>query len=120
MAVGKPSNSPESGDSACGKTCLLDTWENDRYEETPYRPTVFHTTMKQMEVPDRPGETFIMSMWDTAGQEEYVHARTIAYPNTHVLLIAFDVSNHASLDNVKEVWSKELERPELVDVPVGV
>ena len=109
-----------SGDSACGKTCLLDTWENDRYKESPYRPTVFHTTMKQMTRPDRPGETFIMSMWDTAGQEDYVHARTISYPNTNVLLIAFDISRPDSLVNVKEVWSKELERPELTDVPVGV
>lgn len=33
-----------------------------------------------------------LSLWDTAGQEEYSKLRSISYPFTDIFLIVFDVS----------------------------
>ena len=39
------------GDGAVGKTCLMDVFEKGEFVEMPYRPTVFHNTVKSVEDP---------------------------------------------------------------------
>ena len=51
-------------------------------------PTVFETTLKQMQVEDN---TIEFTLWDTAGQEDYDKLRPLSYANKHVVLICFSV-----------------------------
>ena len=65
------------------------------------------------------GTMFNMQLWDTAGQEEFSEARKVCYKGCNVLLIAFNIANPDSFDNVKNVWIKEAKSDGLNGAPVG-
>merc|ERR1711934_1177449 len=94
------------GDGAVGKTCLMDVFEKGEFVEMPYRPTVFHNTVKSVEDPTTK-EQFNLQLWDTAGQEEYEEARKTCYQGTSILLIGFSMAEPDSLANVETLWAKE-------------
>lgn len=54
------------------------------------------------------GQTIELSLWDTAGQEDFDRLRSLSYADTHVVLICFSVSlmepnaEERSLDGVKQ------------------
>ena len=56
------------GDGAVGKTALCSTFVNNQFPQD-YIPTVFDNFSRLQTVD---GEQVTMSIWDTAGQEEYV------------------------------------------------
>ncbi|XP_061417021.1 rho-related GTP-binding protein RhoF-like [Lethenteron reissneri] len=93
------------GDGACGKTSLLMVYAKGAFPEK-YTPSVFEkfsTTValnKNTVVP--------LSLWDTSGQEDYDRLRPLAYHDTHVILICFDVTSPDSLDNVFSKWAPEV------------
>ncbi len=89
------------GDGAVGKTCIfIRFFHNYSYQtnEFPsdYVPTIFDNYTATV---NQDGNTISLSLWDTAGQEEYSRLRTVAYPNTDVFLIIFDVTSASSFDN---------------------
>ena len=49
----------------------------------------------------------ILRISDTAGQEEYEHVRRLAYPGTDVLIIAFNIMERDSFDNITNIWIKD-------------
>ena len=51
-----------------------------------------------------------VEIWDTAGQEALEALRMMAYPGTQVLLIAFDLSEPISLENVEQHWIQEFRQ----------
>jgi len=105
------------GDGACGKTCLLHRFKEDKFQHG-YVPTIFGNSEKEMEHPEKPGEMFKMQLWDTAGQEDYETTRTLCYPGTNVLLVAFNVVFPDSFANIKKVWIPESKREGLKGVPI--
>ena len=89
------------GDGAVGKTCIFIRyafWVSYTTNEFPadYIPTIFDNYTATVQYNQ---QTVSLSLWDTAGQEEYNRLRTVAYPNTDVFLIIFDVTSPASFDN---------------------
>lgn len=51
-----------------------------------------------------------LTLWDTAGLEDYARLRPLAYANANIVLIGFSIDKPCSLDNVKDKWSKEASR----------
>uniref|UniRef100_A0A6B2LHW4 Uncharacterized protein n=1 Tax=Arcella intermedia TaxID=1963864 RepID=A0A6B2LHW4_9EUKA len=49
-----------------------------------------------------------MSLWDTAGQEDYDRIRPLSYSETDVFLVCFSVINATSFANVKTKWWPEI------------
>ncbi|XP_075430210.1 transforming protein RhoA-like [Ascaphus truei] len=94
------------GDEACGKTCLLIVFSKDEFPEV-YVPTVFENYVADIEVDNRQVE---LALWDTAGQEDYDPVRTLAYPDTDVILMCFSIDNPDSLGNIIEKWTPEVKR----------
>lgn len=43
-----------------------------------------------------------LSLWDTAGQEDYDRLRPLSYPESDVVLMCFSVDSASSLDNLTE------------------
>ena len=107
------------GDGACGKTCLLDRFEKKEFIDDVYTPTVFHNTSVEMAHPEKPGSTFKMQLWDTAGQEEFEEARKVCYRGSNVVIVAFDIAvPHSLTSDIEAVWLKELQTMDLKGTPV--
>jgi Rho family protein len=50
-----------------------------------------------------------LSLWDTAGQEEFDRLRSLSYDNTHAIMLCFSVDSPQSLENVETKWKNEIE-----------
>ncbi|KAJ3277096.1 hypothetical protein HDV01_000148 [Terramyces sp. JEL0728] len=93
------------GDGACGKTSLLLAFSKGTFSEQ-YVPTVFDNSVVDVKVD---GQQYELSLWDTAGQEDYDRLRPLSYSDTHVVLICFSIINPDSLENITEkVWHSEV------------
>ncbi len=53
-------------------------------------PTVFENYVHNMSLPD--GRSLELSLWDTAGQEDFDKLRSLSYSDTHCVVICFSVS----------------------------
>jgi Ras family protein A len=74
--------------------------------------TVFDNYVADIEVD---GKHVELGLWDTSGSEDYDRFRPLSYPDSHVILICFSISNPDSLDNVQEkVRSKLLNTSVLI------
>ncbi|KAL3281108.1 hypothetical protein HHI36_004331 [Cryptolaemus montrouzieri] len=93
------------GDGIVGKTCLLISYTQNRFPEE-YVPTVFEHYGQEITVDD---EHYNMTLWDTAGQEDYERLRPLSYPNTDCFLVCFSVDQGlASYENVITKWVPEV------------
>ena len=54
------------------------------------------------------GQAVNLSLWDTAGQEDYSSLRPLSYPQTDVFLLCFSVISRVSFANVVSSWIPEL------------
>ncbi|KJA18060.1 hypothetical protein HYPSUDRAFT_145562 [Hypholoma sublateritium FD-334 SS-4] len=103
------------GDGACGKTSLLNVFTRGFFTQV-YEPTVFENYVHDIYVDEQLVE---LSLWDTAGQEEFDRLRSLSYAETHVIMICFSVDNPVSLENVESKWLDEiLEHCPGVKVPL--
>ncbi|CEP18046.1 hypothetical protein [Parasitella parasitica] len=104
-------------DGACGKTCLLSVFCKGFFPRD-YIPTIFDNSVKDVIVDS---ETVVAELWDTAGQEDFDRLRTLSYPDSDVVLIAFSVDVPESLENITEKWMPEVKRycPDLPFLLVG-
>ncbi|KAF9478286.1 hypothetical protein BDN70DRAFT_860383 [Pholiota conissans] len=92
------------GDGACGKTSLLNVFTRGFFTQV-YEPTVFENYVHDIYVDEQLVE---LSLWDTAGQEEFDRLRSLSYAETHVIMICFSVDNPVSLENVESKWLDEI------------
>ncbi|KAF8633254.1 hypothetical protein AX15_001446 [Amanita polypyramis BW_CC] len=92
------------GDGACGKTSLLNVFTRGFFTQV-YEPTVFENYVHDIYVEDQLVE---LSLWDTAGQEEFDRLRSLSYAETHVVMICFSIDNPTSLENVESKWLDEV------------
>lgn len=60
-----------------------------------------------------------MSIWDTAGQEDYDRLRPMSYPGTDLFLVTFSVVSRESYLNVESKWLPEL-RYHCPNVPIYI
>jgi len=93
------------GDGACGKTSLLNVFTRG-YFPSVYEPTVFENYVHDVFVDDKYVE---LSLWDTAGQEEFDRLRSLSYDNTHAVMLCFSVESQQSLENIESKWKQEIE-----------
>ncbi|CAD6580538.1 MAG: Rho GTPase [Alectoria sarmentosa] len=92
------------GDGACGKTSLLNVFTRG-YFPTVYEPTVFENYVHDIFVDNVHIE---LSLWDTAGQEEFDRLRSLSYDDTHTIMLCFSVDSTDSLENVESKWVGEI------------
>ncbi|CDU25396.1 probable Rho3-GTP binding protein [Sporisorium scitamineum] len=95
------------GDGVCGKTSLLFVLIKHEFPQT-YEPTVFENYVHIMQ-PSPSGPTVELTLWDTAGQEEFDKLRSLSYADTHVVVLCFSTDNPVSLENVESRWLPEIK-----------
>ncbi|GAN09302.1 GTP-binding protein rho3 [Mucor ambiguus] len=93
------------GDGACGKTSLLNVFTRGFFPQV-YEPTVFENYVQDVEVD---GKLVELSIWDTAGQEEFDRLRSLSYNDTHVIIVCYSIDNRDSLENISNRWIEELQ-----------
>jgi len=93
------------GDGAVGKTCLLAAYSGKPFD-LAYVPTIFENYTTEVTIGDK---VVRLSLWDTAGQEEYDRIRIMSYVNVHCFIVAFSVVDSITYRNVKERWIPELQ-----------
>ena len=105
------------GDGAVGKSCILVCYTTGQYPGE-YVPTIFDNYSANAMVDDK---QYQLSLWDTAGQEDYDRLRPLSYPNTDCFIVCYDTTNRTSLSNVEKKWLPELQKycPEAPIVLVG-
>ncbi|XP_075211070.1 rho-related GTP-binding protein RhoN-like [Lycorma delicatula] len=94
------------GDSKCGKTCLIQRFESDKFSEV-YTPTGFEKYAMTYSVGDYRTN---FSIWDTSGAVAYDSVRPLAYQDVRVFLLCFRVSDPVSLDNAVSKWYPEIRQ----------
>jgi Rho family protein len=106
------------GDGGCGKTCLLISYSRGEFP-TAYVPTIFENYITEVESADK--KSVELTLWDTAGQEEYDRLRPLSYQNVNVMLVCYSVGSLISLNNVKEKWAPEVAHfcPDVPIILVG-
>jgi Ras-related C3 botulinum toxin substrate 1 len=105
------------GDGAVGKTCLLAAYSGKPFDPA-YVPTIFENYTTEVTFGDK---VIRLSLWDTAGQEEYDRIRIMSYVNVQCFIVAFSVVDSITYRNVKERWIPELQHysPETPVLLVG-
>jgi Rho family protein len=92
------------GDGAAGKTSLLNVFTRGFFPAV-YEPTVFENYIHDIFID---GQQVELSLWDTAGQEEFDRLRSLSYSDTHVIMVCFAVDSPDSLENVQSKWVGEI------------
>lgn len=92
------------GDGACGKTSLLNVFTRGYFPHV-YEPTVFENYIHDIFID---GQQVQLSLWDTAGQEEFDKLRSLSYNDTNCVILCFSVDSPDSLENVKTKWVGEV------------
>ncbi|KAI5139027.1 hypothetical protein NEAUS03_1869 [Nematocida ausubeli] len=95
------------GDGGCGKTCLLIKYTEDRFEKD-HNVTVFEN--KEVPYLDRAtGTTYMLNIWDTAGQDDFDRIRKLCYIDTQLVLICFALNKPESFKNIEGRWKEEVD-----------
>ncbi|EON67667.1 rho family, other [Coniosporium apollinis CBS 100218] len=68
-------------------------------------PTVFENYVHDIFIDNVHVE---LSLWDTAGQEEFDRLRSLSYDDTHAIMLCFSVDSPESLENVETKWVGEI------------
>lgn len=92
------------GDGACGKTSLLNVFTRGYFPKV-YEPTVFENYIHDIFVDNK---HITLSLWDTAGQEEFDRLRSLSYSDTDTIMLCFSVDSRDSLENVQHKWVGEI------------
>ncbi|KAJ7631309.1 cell division control protein 42 [Mycena polygramma] len=92
------------GDDGVGKTCMLISHTKNIFP-SEYIPTVFESWAVTVMIGEK---AYQLGFWDTCDKDEYERLRPLSYPQTDVFLVCFEVTSHASFENVKTKWFPEL------------
>ncbi|KAG5682534.1 hypothetical protein PVAND_011881 [Polypedilum vanderplanki] len=105
------------GDGAVGKTCMLISYTQNEFP-VEYVPTVFDNHACTITVDNK---EYSLTLWDTAGQEDYERLRPLSYPNTDCFLLCYSMDSRTSFENVSSKWNPEIRHfsPHVPIVLVG-
>ncbi|KAI8099666.1 GTP-binding protein Rho3 [Halteromyces radiatus] len=92
------------GDGSIGKSSILNVFTKGFFPQV-YEPTVFENYVHEMTVD---GQTLELSLFDTAGQEEFDRLRSLSYADTHVVMMCYAVDSLDSLENIPNRWMEEV------------
>lgn len=95
------------GDTAVGKTCLVNRYCRNLYDRD-YKATIgVDFEVERFRILD---QEFNMQIWDTAGQERFKCMAQSYYRGAHVIILVFDLTSIKTLHNTKQWLEEALEQ----------
>ena len=94
------------GDSGVGKTSVIMTYVDGAYPREGV-PGKFPSCSVLVTLDD---EQVTLLPADTNGRKEYIQDRTLAYKDSGVIILCYDIMNRPSFDNIKKKWIAELDK----------
>ena len=93
------------GEVAVGKTSLINIFIDPNFNKniSPTLSPSYLTKLVEYE-----NKTFLLSIWDTAGQEQYRAMNKIFIKNSNIILFIYDITNKSSLKELS-FWIKYVE-----------
>ncbi|KAJ3129290.1 GTP-binding protein Rho1 [Nowakowskiella sp. JEL0407] len=102
------------GDGGCGKTAMLMVYSGQSFPEE-HTPTIFENFITY--IPLKNKHRVQLSLWDTAGQEDYDRLRPLSYPDSDVVILCFSVDSRLSFWHIEDKWIPEINHF-LLDIPI--
>lgn len=93
------------GDSAVGKTKLVERFLMDKYQ--PQQQSTYALTLFAYEA-DIDGEKVPVGIWDTAGQERFKSLHPAYYHRANACILAFDIKRQKTYQHLDK-WYRELQ-----------
>ena len=95
------------GNSGVGKTCISSRYINEKYSESEGSTVGASYFQKFLEID---GKNIQLDIWDTAGQEKYRSMGKMFYKDAYIVIFVYDITDHKSFDDLKNVWYDELKK----------
>lgn len=102
-SMSSPEVTSQQSSKHAASTCQPDTTSPDNPSHS--EPTVFENYVHDIFIDNTHVE---LSLWDTAGQEEFDRLRSLSYDDTHAIMLCFSVDSPDSLENVESKWVGEI------------
>ena len=93
------------GESSVGKTCIINKFCKNIFEEKVESTLGANYSQKQIEIN---GRKIRLDLWDTAGQEKYRAIGRHFYKESYIVCLVYDITNKESFEKIKEIWYPEL------------
>jgi small GTP-binding protein len=107
------------GDGAVGKTCLINRYTEEGFNEN-YQPTLgVNIVMKKLEIEEYKIQ---LAIWDIAGQDKYDLTRKMFLEGCAGNLLVYDITRAATFDRTQSKWLenfKNFARPDGFYVLIG-
>ena len=95
------------GDTGVGKTCIIQRYVNNNYEENVESTVASTYTYKVLNFPNY-NKSISFDIWDTAGQEIYRALAKNFYLNAAIGVLVYDIKRQSSFDSIKNYWYDQL------------
>ena len=97
------------GESGVGKTCIIDRFINDNFDDNQKTTGIATFIAKTMTFDEFQGKSVKFEIWDTAGQEKYRSLNTIFYKDAGVAILVYDITNSQSFEEIRQYWSNQIK-----------
>ena len=107
------------GDTGVGKTCIIERYVNDKYQEE--NDSTIASTYKYKNLEYKQYKTSIsFDIWDTAGQELYRSLAKNFYLNASIGILVYDIRRKKSFESIKNYWYEELKQSGEENMIIGI
>ena len=96
------------GDSGVGKTCIIQRYVNNNYNENTESTSASTYTYKVVDY-KKYNKSISFDIWDTAGQELYRALAKNFYLNASIGILVYDVRRKESFESIKDYWYEQLK-----------
>ena len=97
------------GESGVGKTCIIDRFINDNFDDNQKTTGIATFIAKTMTFDEFQGKSVKFEIWDTAGQEKYRSLNKIFYKDAGVAILVYDITNSQSFEEIRQYWSNQIK-----------
>ena len=96
------------GDSGVGKTCIIQRYVNNDYNENTESTSTSTYSYKTLDFKEY-NKSISLDIWDTAGQELYRALAKNFYLNASIGILVYDIRRKESFESIKDYWYEQVK-----------